>query len=81
MTDHTLHGNCEPCPACALRREALPVQSNAYGKITDHRHIFVECNECGGYGLKPIPVAEIIRRTCEEARRIYWPEFDRRIAG
>ncbi|WP_426031925.1 hypothetical protein [Cypionkella sp. TWP1-2-1b2] len=73
MTDHTLHGNCEPCPACALRREEITGQSNGYGPITDHRHVFVECNECGGWGLYPIPPAEIVRRTVEEARRLYRP--------
>lgn len=78
MVDHTLCGNCEPCDACALRREGLAPQSNGYGPITDQRHIYVECNECGGHGLKPILPAEIIRRTCEEARRLYWPAFDRR---
>jgi hypothetical protein len=40
----------------------------------------IPCNVCGGEGWLPLSEAEIVRRTCEEARRIYWPEFERRIA-
>lgn len=72
MTDPTLHGNHDPCPACELRRE-----------LVDTRRIFrpdVPCNVCKGLGFLPLSDAEIVRRTVEEARRIYWPEFDRRIA-
>lgn len=73
MTDYTLHGNCEICPACELRREGVVGHVNDYGAITDHRHVFVACNECGGFGLKPLSDHEIIARTVEEARLGYWP--------
>jgi hypothetical protein len=72
MPDPTLHGNHDPCPACELRRE-----------MADHGPIIrdpIPCNVCGGLGFLPLPEAEIVRRTVEEARRIYWPDFDRRIA-
>ena len=41
----------------------------------------IECQVCDGTGLLPLPTAEIVRRTCEEARRIYWPQFEARIAA
>lgn len=70
MPDATLHGNHEPCDACALRREVedtRPIEREA-----------IPCNVCEGKGFLPLKTAEIVRRTCEEARRLYWPEFDRR---
>ncbi len=60
-----LHGNCEPCPACALRRE-----------VADSAPILraeVPCNVCAGRGYLPLSDAEIVARTCEEARRLFWP--------
>lgn len=72
MTDHTLYGNHDPCPACDLRRE---VQDTA--PITRAE---VPCNVCEGVGFLPLSDAEIVRRTVEEARRIYWPEVERRFA-
>jgi hypothetical protein len=41
----------------------------------------IPCNVCSGEGWLPLSEAEIVRRTCEEARRIYWPEFERRISA
>jgi hypothetical protein len=37
------------------------------------------CNVCGGVGFLPLDSAEIVHRTVEEARRIYWPEWERRL--
>lgn len=70
MTTPWLHGNSEPCDACALRREAMDMGAMIRPAAP--------CNACGGAGYIPLPDAEIVRRTCEEARRIYWPLFDRR---
>lgn len=66
-----LTGNHDPCDACALRREA---QNTARLTRPD-----VPCNVCGGVGYLPLSTAEIVRRTCDEARRLYWPAFDARI--
>ena len=68
-----LHGNHDPCPACELRREmqdTAPILREA-----------VSCNVCKGTGMLPIGDAEICRRMAEEARRIYWTQFEARIAG
>lgn len=66
-----LKGNCDPCDACALRREAaLQVRIS----LKD-----IPCNVCKGVGYLPLDAAEIVRRTCEEARRLYWPAFDQRV--
>ena len=73
MPDHTLHGNNERCPACELRQEAVDRSMILRPKI--------ECQVCDGTGLLPLSTAEIVRRTCEEARRIYWPQFEARIAA
>lgn len=73
MPDHTLHGNNEPCPACELRRETIDT--------TAIIRPVIQCQVCRGTGLLPLPTAEIVRRTCEEARRIYWPQFEARIAA
>jgi hypothetical protein len=73
MTDHTLHGNCEPCPACELRRETIDTAAIIRPVI--------QCQVCNGTGLLPLSDVEIVRRTCEEARRIYWPQFEARIAA
>lgn len=66
----TLHGNHDPCPACELRREVIDAAR------VDRPA--APCNVCGGAGFLPLKAAEIVRRTCEEARRLYWPDFDRR---
>lgn len=73
MTDHTLHGNHDACPACEMRRAAVDTRRFIRPAIP--------CNVCRGVGFLPLPDAEIVRRTCDEARRIYWPEFDRRIGA
>lgn len=70
MVDHTLKENCEPCPACALRREGLDLTRI----IRDP----VSCNECKGTGLIPIPPEEIVRRAAEAARLNYWPMMEAR---
>ena len=70
MTTPYLHGNHDPCPACEMRRE-----------VQDTRPVFREaipCNVCGGCGYLTLSDAEIVRRTCIEARRLYWPQFDQR---
>lgn len=66
-----LHGNHEPCAACELRRE----MADTSRVIRDP----IPCNVCSGKGYLPLSAAEIVRRTVEEARRIYWPEVDRRM--
>jgi hypothetical protein len=71
MTDAALHGNGEPCEACALRRELQDLASLEREPVP--------CNVCKGSGRVPIPDAEIVRRTVEEARRIYWPAFAKRL--
>lgn len=73
MADPTLHGNGYACPACEMRRE-----------VEDMRAVLrpaVPCNVCAGTGRLGYSDAEIVRRTVEVARRLYWPEFDRRIAN
>jgi hypothetical protein len=71
MVDHTLHGNCEPCPACALRREDLHIDLGAISRPE------VPCNICGGTGLAPISVQQIVQRQAEDARRNFWPDRER----
>lgn len=73
MADPTLHGNGYACPACELRREA-----EDKGAILRPD---VPCNVCGGLGRLGYSDAEIVRRTVDEARRLYWPAFKARIAG
>lgn len=66
MADPTLHGNHDPCPACEFRRE-----------VQDKSPFFrdeVPCYVCGGRGFLPLSDAEIVRRTCDEARKLYWPQ-------
>lgn len=74
MVDHTLHGNCAPCPACGLRRENVSGQVNDCGPITDHRHVRIECNICNNHGLMPLSAQEIVEKAAAEARLNYWPE-------
>lgn len=65
MATAYLHGNCDPCAACELRRETA-----------DTGPVFREdlpCNACGGLGYLSLSDAEIVRRTVIEARRCYWP--------
>lgn len=72
MADLTLHGNGYPCPACELRRE-----------IEDKTQIMrpgIACNVCKGVGRLGFTEAEIVARTVEEARRLYWPAFEARTA-
>ena len=71
--DPSLHGNGTACPACELRRE-----SEDRGAVVRPD---VPCNVFGGTGRVRIADIEIIRRTCDEARRLYWSEFDRRVAN
>lgn len=66
----TLHGNHDPCPACELRREMIDAARFERPEVP--------CNVCGGVGFLPLDEAEIVRRTCEAARRLYWLDFDRR---
>ena len=71
MTDLRLHGDGYACPACALWRE---VEDTGAVLRPD-----VPCNVCGGVGRLCYSEAGIVRRTVEEARRVYWPAFARRI--
>ncbi len=73
MTDYTLHGNGEACPACELRREMIDTAMILRPVI--------QCQVCNGTGRLPLSDVEIVRRTVEEARRIYWPQFEARIAA
>jgi len=60
-----LAGNCEPCPACELQREA------------DMARFFrgeIECNRCKGRGYLPLSDRAIVARMVAEARAHYWPE-------
>lgn len=59
-----LCGNCDPCDACELRREA-----ENKGAIFRPE---IPCNVCGCRGYLPLTTAEIVRRTVIEARRVYW---------
>lgn len=38
----------------------------------------VPCNECGGSGIIPLTVAQIIADHVAWAREHFWPEFNRR---
>lgn len=59
MPDITLHGNHDPCPACALRREA--VFAEAEGAVPIQFGI-INCNNCGGTGFLALTAAEITAR-------------------
>ncbi|XAI95573.1 hypothetical protein [Nostoc phage Nsp-JY21] len=74
MTTPYLHGNGKPCPACDKRREQAASISERMGRL-------IYCSTCGGSGRQPLTDAEIVRRTCIEARRLYWPQFDKRTAN
>ncbi len=66
MTDHTLHGNHDPCPACEERRrgaDLAPIDREP-----------IPCNLCGGDGFLPLSEAEIVARSAAWARLNYWPE-------
>ncbi len=73
MTRHYLHGINDPCAACELRREMVD--------LTAVSRPVIPCNVCGGRGYLPLSDAEIVRRTVEEARRLYWPAAERRWAN
>lgn len=75
MPDFTLTGNHDPCPACALRREAL---AEAAGRPVPIPFGQVECNNCGGTGMIRLTDREIIARTVKDAIRLHWPAFDER---
>jgi len=65
-----LHGNSEPCPACELRREVVARQVV---------RPLAPCNVCAGLGYLTFSDAEIVQRTVDEARRLYWPQFEQRV--
>lgn len=77
MTDHTLHGNGEPCPACALRRDEWLAGCGAVddfgGPTRDPRHVHFDCQLCDGSGIVPLADAEIIARAVAWAAVHYWP--------
>jgi RecJ-like exonuclease len=67
--DRFLSGNGQACPSCdGLGRNRSVVQ-------------YRRCILCNGTGRAPLPDAEIVRRTVEEARRCYWPAVERAWAG
>lgn len=70
MTDRTLHGNGEPCPACELRREGVDAAAIIRPAVP--------CNLCGGVGRMAIPDAAIVAAAVARARVHYWPAFDAR---
>ena len=65
-----LCGNSEPCPACELRREVVARQV---------MRPLTPCNVCAGLGYLQFSDAEIVQRTVDEARRLYWPAFECRV--
>lgn len=70
--DSTLTGNADACPACTLRREALPVDPMA------ERPAHVDCQLCDGSGRLPVEAAELVARAVAWAREHYWPEVKAR---
>ncbi len=68
MPDLRLIGNSYPCPACALRRAALPPASPM-----DRAPALVECQLCDGFGRLALDPAEIVARDVAWARAHYWP--------
>ena len=70
MADPTLHGNGEPCPACALRREGEDTTAVLRPEVP--------CNACGGTGRAGFTDEMIIAAAAAWAREHYWPAFDRR---
>lgn len=75
MPDFTLHGNHDPCPACALRREAIFAKAGGAVSIYFDQ---VPCNQCGGTGMIALTSAEITARMAEDGRLHHWPAFDER---
>lgn len=65
MPNMYLCGNGTNCPACALRREQQG------GRLRFHRHK-VHCNQCGGTGRIPKPIAQIVAEQVAEARKFHW---------
>jgi hypothetical protein len=61
-----LHGNCEPCPACELQREAAAKARFLRDSPS--------CNRCKGKGYLPLSDRQIVARMVAEARAHYWPE-------
>lgn len=76
MPDPYLHGNGEACHACADGRFRVSLKYNSPVMRPEGR-----CTTCHGTGKAPLPTAEIVARTVEEARRIYWPQWERRVMG
>lgn len=69
----SLHGNHDACPACEMRQA-----------VVDHGDILrpmLAYNVCDGTGHIALSAVEIVRRTCVEAQRVFWPAFDRRISA
>lgn len=61
-----LKGNCRPCEACALQREALGPPG--------FTHRFTRCQVCDGWGFVPLTDAEIVAATVAEVTRFHrWP--------
>ena len=64
MVDHTLTGNCRRCEACELRREGMDLGAMDRPEVP--------CNECGGTGIIPLTVAQIIADHVAWAREHFW---------
>lgn len=86
MTTPHLHGNHDPCPACVGTGRAKTAAflanefETANGKRFPKTDVFLNCPTCKGTGRSALPRAEIVRRACIEARRLYWPPLEERIA-
>ncbi|MFY0619047.1 hypothetical protein [Shimia sp.] len=65
MPNMYLHGNGQHCPACALRRKE---QERRIGYMP----LRVTCNNCGGSGRIPKPIAQIVAEQVAEARKYHW---------
>ena len=65
-----LHGNHDPCEACALRREEEDTSPMIRAPIP--------CNSCGGTGYIALSAGEIVERTAARARLEYWPAAEAR---
>jgi hypothetical protein len=84
MTTPYLHGNWETCTACNGTGQSSQELFFARefeakdGRRYPSANIYASCKTCKGTCRVAVPKAEIVRRTCIEARRLYWPQFTER---
>lgn len=74
MPDPYLHGNGEPCPACALRREESRRRS-----VLGLGETF--CNHCNGTGRIAWSERKVYEHQLADARRFYWTPKANPIGG